>query len=218
MSARLRKLARGLLWRTTTGKKLILGHGLWSYMEDNGWFRSVEVGLPVDREGNCLPWFTYPAISFLKGRIQSDMVVFEYGSGNSTLWWAEQVSSIISYEHVLEWFNSLGERMPSNVEYVYCELNYGGEYSRAILGYRNRFNIVVVDGRDRVNCAKNSLGALRGDGVIIWDNSDRDKYQDGYSYLMQRGFKRLDFAGLGPIGSHPWCTSIFYRDKNCLGV
>ena len=218
MSIRLRKLARGLLWRTTTGKKLILGHGLWSYMEDNGWFRSVEEGLPVDREGNCLPWFPYPAISFLKGRIQSDMAVFEYGSGNSTLWWAEQVSSVTSYEHDSEWFNSLRERMPSNVEYVYCELNYGGEYSKGILGYKNRFNIVVVDGRDRVNCAKNSLVALRDDGVIIWDNGDRDKYQDGYSYLMQRGFKRLDFEGLAPISIHPSCTSIFYRDKNCLSV
>lgn len=65
--------------------KLIVGQGLWSYKEDNGWFRSVEEGLAVDREGYCLPWFIYPAISFLKERIQSDMAVLEYGSGYSTL-------------------------------------------------------------------------------------------------------------------------------------
>jgi hypothetical protein len=29
----------------------------------------VSEGLPADRDGSCLPWFTFAAISFLKGRI-----------------------------------------------------------------------------------------------------------------------------------------------------
>ncbi|HAY39752.1 MAG TPA: FkbM family methyltransferase, partial [Desulfobacteraceae bacterium] len=84
--------------------------------------------------------------------------------------------------------------------------------------YKDIFNIIVIDGRDRVNCAKNSLKALKGDGVIIWDNSEREYYQEGYSYLIQNGFRRLDFEGLGPIGIREWCTSIFYRDNNCFEI
>ena len=140
----------------------------------------MEERLPVDRDGNSLPWFTFPMISFLKGKIQSDMTVFEYGSRNSTVWLSEQVSILTACEHDLEWYDYVKKRIPSNVEYIHCELEYGGQYCRTILRYENRFDIIVIDGRDRVNCAKNSLGALKDDGVIIWNNSDREKYQDGY--------------------------------------
>ena len=218
MKASIKKLAKRLLFQSDIGKKQGYSHSLSPYLEKIGWFQSVEKRLPIDRDGNCLPWYTYPAISFLNGKIRSEMRVFEYGSGNSTLWWSRQVSSLTSCEHNLGWFNSLKARIPSNVDYIYCELDYGKHYCETILAYKDRFNIIVIDGRDRVNCAKNSIGALKMDGVIIWDNSDRKKYQEGYSYLIQNGFRRLDFWGLGPINSYEWCTSIFYRDQNCLEI
>ncbi len=217
MNTFVKKIINYLLSQIDTGKKLLLCL-FQPYLDQIGWFKSVEEQLPVDRDGNCLPWFTYPAISFLNGKIQSDMTVFEYGSGNSTLWWSQRVSKVISYEHDFGWYSSLKERFPSNVTYRHCDLEYGGKYCKAILGYNERFDIVVIDGRDRVNCAKNSLGALRGNGLIIWDNSDREKYQEGYSYLMQNGFRRLDFEGNGPINTCKWCTSIFYRSNNCFGI
>ena len=207
-----------MIFAVDAGKKLILCRNLRHYLHEIGWFKSVEEQLPVDRDGNCLPWYTYPVISFLNEKIQSDMTVFEYGSGNSTFWWSEKVFSVVSYEHDFGWYSSLKERVPSNVKYRHCDLESGGEYSKAILEYNDRFNIVVIDGRDRVNCAKNSLGALRENGLIIWDNSDREEYQEGYSYLMQNGFRRLDFEGFGPINAYKWRTSIFYRSNNCFGI
>ena len=218
MRAFIKKLIKQALPYTEAVHKLLSCYSLRFYLEEIGWFRSVVERLPVDRDGNSLPWFTYPAIFFLSSKIKPEMVVFEYGSGNSTLWWGKQVSSVTSYEHDLEWYNSLRGRIPSNVEYLHCELIYGGEYSKAILRYVNRFDIVVIDGRDRVNCAKNSLGALRDNGVIVWDNSDRGKYEEGYSYLILHGFRRLDFKGNGPINVDGWITSIFYRDNNCFGI
>jgi len=212
------KLMKYTLSRSDAGKKLLLCRDLLPYLEEIGWFRSVEERLPVDRDGNCLPWFTYPAISFLNGRIQRDMTVFEYGSGNSTLWWSQRVCSVVSYEHDLGWYSYLKDIVPSNTEYRHCDLEYGGEYCKAILAYKDRFSIVVIDGRDRVNCAKNSLGALRENGLIVWDNSDREKYQEGYSHLIRSGFRRLDFEGHGPVNPHKWCTSVFYRGNNCFGI
>ncbi len=212
------QIVKFLLSRSDRGRKLLLCRNLQPYFDEVGWIKSAEKGLPVDRDGNCLPWFTYPAISFLNGKIQSDMTVFEYGSGNSTLWWAQKVSFVVSYEHDSSWYSSLKEQVPANVEYRHCDLEYGGEYCQSILGYNDRFNILVIDGRDRVNCAKNSLGALREDGVVIWDNSQRERYQDGYSFLLHNNFRRLDFEGLGPINKCKWCTSIFYRSNNCLGI
>ena len=69
-----------------------------------------------------------------------------------------------------------------------------------------------------MNCAKRVLQALRSDGVVVWDNSDREKYEDGYAFLKGHGFRQIDFEGIGPVNIDPWSTSIFYRDNNCLGL
>lgn len=214
------------LWEA--GLKLLHSYRMWDqlehfyhvrkYLTEIGWCRSVKEEQSIDRNGNYLPWLTYPAIFFLENRIKPEMTVFEYGSGSSTLWWSERVATVASCEHDLGWYNSVKTKVPSNVEYLYHELVYGGDYSRAILKYNHKFDIVLIDGRDRVNCAKNSLPALKENGVIVWDNSDRSKYQEGYSYLISNGFKRIDFQGLGPSSYKDWCTAIFYRSNNCLDI
>jgi hypothetical protein len=183
-----------------------------------GWFRSADEGLPVDKAGNPIPWYPYAMSTFLDGRINSDMEVFEYGSGNSTLWWSKRVSSVTSCEHDLEWFDRMKTKLPPHVDYMHCELETGGKYCQTILDFESKFDCIIVDGRDRVNCAKNSLKALKPDGVIVWDDSEREYYQEGYDYLADSGFRRLDFWGLGPNCSRDWCTSIFYRDGNRLKI
>ncbi len=58
------------------------------YLEPNGWFTSVKLGRSVDLDGNPLPWITYPAIEMLRRIDILNGRVFEYGAGNSSLWWA----------------------------------------------------------------------------------------------------------------------------------
>lgn len=188
------------------------------YLHKMGWFKSFSSGMPINAAGLPLPWITYSALYFLEKRIDPDMEVFEYSCGNSTLWWSTRVKSIISCEHDNEWFECMKSYVPSNVCLHHLALEYGGAYSQKIREYKNKFDIIVIDGRDRVNCAKNCLPALKENGVIIWDNSDREEYIEGYEYLIEKGFRRLDFGGMGPVNIDDWCTSIFYRSNNCLGL
>ena len=189
-----------------------------SYLRQVGWFDSSSNRMPIDRKGRHIPWFTYGAVQFLEPRIKEWMTVFEYGSGNSTIWWSRRVSQVVSCEHDGDWYKRMIPELAGNVEYVHCDLQCGPAYSKVILRYRGKFDIIVIDGRDRVNCAKNSLPALKPSGIVIWDNSNRKKYQDGYDHLTGNGFKRIDFAGLGPINAKGWCTSIFYRTANWLAI
>jgi hypothetical protein len=78
--------------------------------------------------------------------------------------------------------------------------------------------VIVIDGINRVECERHCVEALQEDGVIVWDNSDRKEYKTGYEYLIEQGFKRLDFEGLGPIVMIPTSTAVFYRPDNCLGL
>lgn len=207
-----------LLSSTRQGQKMFFCPKLHRYLSEIGWIRSKVARMPMDRSGNPLPWFTYPSIAFLDKRVKPDMSIFEYGSGNSTLWWSKKAARVVSCEHHEEWFGYFKDLVPANVEYVYRALQPGGDYSKSILESEGEFDIVVIDGRDRVNCAKSVLPKLHERGVIVWDNSNREKYEEGYSYLIDNGFRRLDFEGLAPINTRASCTSVFYRDNNCLGI
>jgi hypothetical protein len=188
------------------------------HLKNSGWFNSFRLGVPIDGKDDPIPWMTYSSIAFIERKVHSGMTVFEYSCGNSTLWWSKRVNKLVSCEHDKGWFERMQMLILPNVDLIYRELEYGGAYSRTITEYQREFDIIVIDGRDRINCAKNCLGALKDDGVIIWDNSDRTDYQEGYSFLIDSGFKRLDFEGMGPVNVYAWCTSIFYRNDNCLGL
>lgn len=218
MITRFKRQLVSLVSKQRVGRKCLDLYRFSYHLTEIGWFESNERQIPVDCHGEPLPWYTYAAIHFLENRVRPQMRVFEYGSGNSTLWWSKRVTSVVSVEHDLTWFQKLREVLPANVEYTHCELAYGGQYSSVSAEYGRCFDIIVIDGRDRVNCAKNSLGVLTESGIVIWDNSDRKSYSEGYDFLAKKGFSRLDFYGYGPLSFVGSCTSIFYRDNNCFEI
>jgi len=48
----------------------------------------------IDKNKNPIPWYTYPAIEYLNNLDFTDKNVFEYGSGNSSLWCKENVKKL----------------------------------------------------------------------------------------------------------------------------
>jgi hypothetical protein len=72
------------------------------------------------------------------------------------------------------------------------------------------FDIIVVDGMARNTAAALAADVIKSAGAVIVDNSDRD-YAAGFRALRNKGFRRIDFWGPGPINPYPWCTSIFTR-------
>ena len=107
--------------------------------------------------------------------------------------------------------------LPSNVNYLFRELEEE-KYAKAILESEGNFDLIVIDGRDRVNCAKYAITKLKDDGVVIWDNSEREKYNESFELLAGMNFRRLVFFGMGPIAIQGWNTSVFYRTNNCFGL
>jgi hypothetical protein len=187
-------------------------------LKDDGWFRSFRERASVDADGNPIPWITYPAIEFLGKRISKQMSVFEYGCGKSTLWWASRVKEVISVEHDKGWYEKIAPTVPQNVTINHVALEYGGAYAKEITAYKKKFDIIVIDGRDRINCAISSLGSLKNDGVIVWDNSDRKEYEEGIKLLLDSGFRKLEFIGMCPIVNFKSETGILYKNNNVLNI
>ena len=188
------------------------------YGDEIGWVRSRTQYSAIDSAGNPVPWYTYPAISFLARCIKPHFTVFEFGTGNSTLWWASRVKSVISVEHDKKWAEAMKPQIPSNVVYSWFPHKNSDAYSRSIQATGQLFDVIVVDGKDRYNCTVNSLQSLAPSGVFVWDNAEVPHYQPLFDDLSRKGFRRLPFVGNGPIAARTWETSIFYRTDNCLGV
>lgn len=85
------------------------------YLTTSGWLQSVEQEAAVDASG-AVPWFTYPATRFLARLVQPHWKVLEYGSGNSTRWWAARTAAVVSVEHDPGWAGALRRALPANVQ------------------------------------------------------------------------------------------------------
>ena len=120
--------------QVTLANMIITGAG-WQYINkllppktnfffESGWLQSLISARPVNQDGEAIPWITYPAIDFLDGLNKSEWTVFEWGSGNSTIWWSKHVSKVIAVEDNDSWFNEVKKQIASNVEYSCCKDKY----------------------------------------------------------------------------------------------
>lgn len=145
-----------------------------------------------------LAWWTYDAMrgveSFLATR-SSPVRVFEYGSGASTAWLARRADEVTTVEHdagfgaylasLLDpaWRVDLRvvEPVPSTAPVApsrragHQGLDFD-HYVHAIDDVPGSFDLVVVDGRARVACARHALPRLRPDGLLVLDNANRTEY------------------------------------------
>lgn len=203
---------------TNAAEKRVLGLKSEGYLHDIGWVQSIKTESVVDIAGQPIPWITYPAIAFLSGRLNKDLELFEFGSGNSTLYYAERVALVKSVENDQFWYEKIKTTMPANSELFYSELVYGGAYCTYAAKTNRLYDIIVVDGRDRVNCCKNSIASLKPGGVVILDDAERSAYHEGVGFMLKNGFKKIDFWGMAPLVNYQKCTTLFYRDGNCFAI
>ena len=218
MAISLRKQIKTIFKTDFSVIRILLSQLYSGYLIDNGWFKSFKNKAPVDKNGSPMPWLTYPFIDFLNERLNKEMTIFEYGSGNSTLFYSSKVKSLTTIEYDRKWFDKISKVIPDNVEIIFQEADIDGSYCRFIKNTNAKFDIIINDGWDRVNCIYNSFDSLTDNGVIILDDSERMEYKGGIDFLLHNGFKKIDFWGIAPGLLYKKCTTIFYKDDNCMNI
>jgi len=72
---------------------------------------------------DTLPWIAFSATNFLEKILDKEVLVFEFGSGGSTLFFAKKVKEVFSVEHDKEWFEKVsGVLKKSKVDNVEISL------------------------------------------------------------------------------------------------
>jgi len=196
------------------GMKLLFSEK--SFLVKSGYVESIKTRRPCTKDGNPLPWMNYQVIHFLNDRLHKGLEMFEYGSGYSTAYYAERAGAITSVEHHKGWFDIVEQTKPNNATLFYRGLDDSDAYCNCSSTQGKAFDIVVVDGRERVKCMESALKSLKDGGVILLDDSLRSRYQSGIDLMLENGFRKLDFLGLKPGGLGAHQTTIFYKDNNCL--
>ena len=169
--------------------------------------------LAVSRNGEALPWYTYPCIDFLKYRSYKDKSILEFGAGQSTLWWANRARRVVSMEGDIHWLNTIKPNVPINVELhlvsVESPTNCVQDVNKALDSYLDsKFDVIVIDGLYRFEMIEIACRVLADTGIIVCDNSEGYGIYDGFK---ERGLNRVDFFGNAPGVILPHCTSIFFQ-------
>lgn len=141
------------------------------------------------------PWIAQKAVQFLDQNLKSDMVLFEWGSGRSTRWFAKRVQKVISIEYNSEWSQrvqkQLVEEGVENVSLKYIPLEHPlkaptpkrypkvPQYVAAIFQHEpESLDVIVVDGHYRLTCVDQGLGYLKKGGYLVIDNSNRSSKEE----------------------------------------
>jgi hypothetical protein len=175
---------------------------------DLGHYLSIEKQVPVDKDGNPLPWYTYPAIEYIRQFDLSGKSIFEWGSGNSSLFFAKRAKFVISVEDDKTWYENSFNFKLDNQEICFAK---DAEYINCISRFGKKFDIIIIDGKYRSECAKVAPNFLNEGGFIILDNSDW--YKNTAKHLREQNYIQIDFHGFGPVNQYNWTTS-FFMNRN----
>jgi hypothetical protein len=177
-----------------------------------GYHRSLIQWAPLRRGGKPMPWMSYAVTAFFDQLDLRDCSVFEFGSGYSSLYWAERAKDVVTVETELEWVEKLRPHAPPNLTLLHRGDTQ--EFSRAIHEDGRQYDLVVVDGmpRTRVACLPEAILGLKADGILVLDDSNY--YPEAVRLLMTSGFVRADYFGLTPAESAVvQMTSVFFRGQ-----
>ena len=180
--------------------------------------RTMDEKICVDKDGNPLPWYTYPAIEYLLQFDYRNKKIFEYGCGYSSLFWAERAKKVVSIEDNAEWLAKWRREFKApNLEIRAREEGPG--YENSILEGKDRFDVIIIDGKRRSYCAAAALRKLAPGGMVVLDDSDRvntsEEYVEAIEMLRGANLIQVDFYGFCPMNNFTKTTSLFIsRDFN----
>jgi hypothetical protein len=127
------------------------------------------------------PWISYSAASYLSHFLNSSKRVLEFGSGMSTMWYADRSAEVCSVEDCTPWYEKVSAIIKSkgisNITYQLAEneQQYVNFRAEDPVG----FDLIMVDGSYRSRCAAQATALVRQCGIIYLDNSDKDSSTKG---------------------------------------
>lgn len=115
------------------------------------------------------PWYTKPFLERLCSWDIKNWRVFEYGCGDSTFWWRDNVKEVISIDTNKEWSDKcLSNYTSDKNQFINYPLNFIKD---------EKFDCIIIDCEPiewRDYCTEVAIMSLKKNGILIIDNYKQD--------------------------------------------
>lgn len=166
-----------------------------------------------------VPYMSKRATMFIEKLINDNKYFncYEWGSGGSTLWLENHVSSVTSVEESQLWFNYLKNKIDQNktnlilINPMKNSISSKSKYLRSQKrGYENKnyleyveyidnfdkFDLIIIDGRARAFCLNKAINHINVNGAIVFDDTYRKRYKKVIQSLDSNLYKIKNIYGL----------------------
>lgn len=175
-------------------------HGGWVFADD-----CLGVGFknPTDFEWagkieaknmNDRPDWSPDTIAKVETFLTKESLVFEWGTGWSTLWLAERCRVVYTMEHSREWYERIWKcAMKGGVDNIVFNIFSLEEaaYYETILS-TPKPDLIIIDGRNRIKCLRE---AVKVGSIILLDDSERVRYHEAFQMGLEEEDTKPDERG-----------------------
>lgn len=127
------------------------------------------------------PWLTEKAVAFLCNFLEEkpDAKILEFGCGGSTIWFSKYTKNLITIEHSPDWHQKINNYINETKECNKTDLRLlQRPYYTVCLEFPEEyFDLILVDGRDRVRCVEAAMHILKRGGILMLDNAEKSPYK-----------------------------------------
>lgn len=159
-----------------------------------------------------IPWLTPASIVFLESLLRPTWHVLEFGAGGSTVWLSERVERLVSIDHSAPWLERV--QAAATAAFMHCMER---PYANACTMFEDgTIDLVLVDGRDRVQCCIAAERIIKPGGWLVLDNAERSRYAAVHEHFAgwehqskEERERREAIASEGGV----WRTDFWQRPK-----
>lgn len=139
------------------------------------WYTPSAPGAPLQAR----PWLSPAAIEYFESLLTPDMNVIEFGAGGSTLWLAERVRTVTSYESNEQWADAVKRQAHTDNIYICWGTAEPGTL----------YDLFFIDGEPverRGPWLDFAPQIVKPGGIIVLDNANRPEYVTQRFDLLKR--------------------------------
>jgi predicted O-methyltransferase YrrM len=157
----------------------------------------LEGGRRIDTEtGLIMPWYTSPCLEWLLTLDLKGKLIFEYGVGDSTLWYWAKEAHVLGVDSNKEWAQKI-DCWLARTKWDYI----------SIIGDPNTYDIVVIDGDYRDECTEFALKALKPGGYLIIDNYKQPSVEEHWP-LTEKLIEGMPITVYKEPDHYDWVTAV----------
>jgi predicted O-methyltransferase YrrM len=131
----------------------------------------------------------------------------------STLWYEHNCGEVHAVEDDPNWFKVISGRTKSARVYNLRDQDYVNKIREFPVGY---FDLISIDGSDRLACFEVAQEYLRPGGMLLVDNTDKDRPSKGDLYQIDR--RLAENADYGVHRFTGWTHGNFFPQETTICI